>query len=353
MSKDKITYFSFTEDLSGLLFLAASTSCAFTMDPFVPDDRVAYLPKDPVSIAEFVSRDRRHILIVPTSTPTSAFMHDTRDGNIKEDYEVDTPISAVAVAGLHFVLKTQNAVAIFHIDNIAPPQILPSFKGNERSLAVSKVQNCENEPYFVVAFPGEAQGTISIASCPTSVAKPQYDDGKGGEEPKCTITHTISAHDGFVSLLAISEDGTLVASVSDEGTYIRVFRVGPSEPQVIERTGVHREFYRGYNQCTIAAMRISPSKEILAVLSTNGTCHLYGLTDNIENYWRWLSPNRVMSYCNIYCGKTDVGEIRFGPDSRTMYVACSNGKCTKYSLEIDDSKHIVAKELLSNTISVL
>lgn len=355
MSKDKITYFSFTEDLSGLLFLAASTSCAFTVDPFAPDDKVVYLPKDPVALAEFVSRDRRHILIVPTSTTTSAFIHDTRDGNVKEEYTVDTPITAIAVAGLHFVLKTQNSVVIYHVDNLAPPQVLPSFQGNERALAVTRVLPSESEPYFVVAFPGEAKGTISVAACPTSVARPpaQDDDEDEEEEPKCTIMHTISAHDGFVSLLAISEDGTLVASVSEKGTYIRVFKVGPSEPRAIDRSGMYREFYRGINHKTIAAMRISPSNEILAVLSAKGTCHLYGLTDNIKNYWKYITPNSVSSYCNISCGQMDIGEIRFGPDSRTIYLACSNGKCMKFGLEIDGSKHIVATKLTSNDINVL
>lgn len=343
MNKDKITHFSFTGDLSSVLFLTSTASFAFKMEPFFQDGEAVYLPKDPVVIAEYVPQNKRFVLIVPKSATNSVLMHDMRDGCIKDEYPTEDPVLAICVTGNHIVLKTQKEVVIYHIDTPEPVQKFPSFHGeDERSLAVSKVLSTGEESYFFVAFPGTQQGTISIAK---SVLV-------GESEIQCTITNTIDAHNGFVKLLAMSEDGTIVASASEKGTCIRVFKPNPSGPQKIGRSGKYKEFHRGYTHGAIVAMRISPNNEILAVLSANGTCHLYGLTGNIANNWKLISPNSVSSYCDIACGVMDNGEIRFGPDSKTIYIACSNGKCMKHELSIDKDKHIVSKELYLNPIKI-
>lgn len=353
MAKDTITHLSFTEDLSRLLLLTPSITCAFTMDPFAPDDKAVSLPNYSLATAEYVPQNKRFILAVRRTNPMQAFMYDMYNGGVPECYDTEAPVLAVGISGFHVVLKTLSSVVIYHVDNPAPPLTLPCFSGEERALAISKVVPGPGEAHFFVAFPGQAQGTVAVAKCLASAATLE----SKGAEKDAFITCTASAHDGHVSSLAISEDGTLVASASEKGTSIRVFKVDANSsneaPQVIERAGVHREFYRGYKHCAIAGMRISPNNEMLAVLSVNGTCHLYGLTDNITNYWKFSSPNSVSSYCNIDCGATDTGEIRFTSDSKIMYVACSNGRCLRFGLKVDASKHIVATELASIPIKIL
>lgn len=77
----------------------------------------------------------------------------------------------------------------------------------------------------------------------------------------------IEAHNHPISRVVISQDGSLVATASDQGTLIRLFDASTGS--------LLTEFRRGKLKSRILAMAISPNNTKLAILSENGTIHLF------------------------------------------------------------------------------
>ena len=80
----------------------------------------------------------------------------------------------------------------------------------------------------------------------------------------------IQAHNGPLACVALSDDGTLAATASDKGTLVRVWDT--AEPQKMVK-----ELRRGADHAQIWCMCFSKDKSLLAVSSSRGTCHIYGL----------------------------------------------------------------------------
>lgn len=85
-------------------------------------------------------------------------------------------------------------------------------------------------------------------------------------------TMVIEAHKGEIAALALSFDGTLLATASEKGTIIRVFNV---------ETGVKMyQFRRGTYPTKIHAMCFSSDNQFLAVTCSSKTIHIFKLTKN-------------------------------------------------------------------------
>lgn len=79
----------------------------------------------------------------------------------------------------------------------------------------------------------------------------------------------IAAHQSPLGALALSADGSLLASASQKGTVVRVFRVTDG---VLLRT-----FRRGTTTATISCLCFSHDCALLAVASDHGTVHVFQL----------------------------------------------------------------------------
>ena len=80
----------------------------------------------------------------------------------------------------------------------------------------------------------------------------------------------IPAHDSPLAAIAFSSTGTLIATASEKGTVIRIFRV-------CDGVRLH-EFRRGVKRCaTIYSLAFSVDSQFLAASSNTETVHVFRL----------------------------------------------------------------------------
>ncbi|KAJ9645834.1 Phosphatidylinositol 3,5-bisphosphate-binding protein [Coniosporium tulheliwenetii] len=103
----------------------------------------------------------------------------------------------------------------------------------------------------IIAFPGRTAGQVQIVHLATRAVS------------------IIPAHTSPLRALALSPDGTLLATASDKGTILRVFATANCAKM--------HEFRRGIDPATIFSVAISPSSSLLAVTSDKSTLHIFEL----------------------------------------------------------------------------
>jgi WD40 repeat protein len=79
----------------------------------------------------------------------------------------------------------------------------------------------------------------------------------------------VAAHESDLARLALSGDGSLLATASDKGTLIRVFDAH-SGAQL-------REFRRGVDRALVYSIVFCPETKYLACSSDKGTVHVFNL----------------------------------------------------------------------------
>lgn len=80
----------------------------------------------------------------------------------------------------------------------------------------------------------------------------------------------VPAHNGALACVALSEDGALAATASERGTLVRVWDTASGR--------LVKELRRGADGAHIWAMCFSRDKTLLAVSSSRGTCHIFGVS---------------------------------------------------------------------------
>ena len=85
---------------------------------------------------------------------------------------------------------------------------------------------------------------------------------------------TIKAHNSNISCLALNSDGSLVATASDKGTLIRIYRSDNGE--------FLQEVRRGKENAEIYTISFNNSNQFLACTSDRGTIHIFSLDKVIE-----------------------------------------------------------------------
>lgn len=124
----------------------------------------------------------------------------------------------------------------------------------DNPLGICAIQTHSNFPFVLVA-PGEEVGTITIRG-----------DGLPGK--------TVKAHYHPIQHVALSPNGSYVATASQRGTMIRVFNVETGEKLY--------EFRRGIDGATIHSIVFDPETRYLAVSSDHGTVHIFELLPAIQ-----------------------------------------------------------------------
>lgn len=113
------------------------------------------------------------------------------------------------------------------------------------------------------------KGPVAIFGCLGTKAGTalvvEVDKAKG----TCTSS-VLSAHKTPISWVSISQDGSLLATVSEKGTLIRIFDV--------EQLKLLREYRRGTKQSDICSLTFSADNSYILVTASSGTTHLFDLT---------------------------------------------------------------------------
>jgi WD40 repeat protein len=84
-----------------------------------------------------------------------------------------------------------------------------------------------------------------------------------------SITALINAHESAISFLCLNRDGTILATASDKGTLIRIFKV---------ESGIFlQELRRGAEKAEIYSVAFDFNSNFLACSSDRGTIHIFSL----------------------------------------------------------------------------
>lgn len=133
----------------------------------------------------------------------------------------------------------------------------PTFESTKGPLAISTSFKCS------LASPGERRGYVQILHIDSSRRK--------NDILEVSKSISLRAHDHEIQALSLTEDGALLATVSTNGTLIRVWNTSSCQKVA--------EFRRGRQPARIQAIAFAKPRTLsainLAVLSDKGTIHIF------------------------------------------------------------------------------
>lgn len=83
------------------------------------------------------------------------------------------------------------------------------------------------------------------------------------------LSLSVVAHESQIAILSMNYDGSLLASASDKGTLIRLFRTDTGQ--------LLHEVRRGIDKAEIYSVCFNSSSKLLACSSDKGTIHIFSL----------------------------------------------------------------------------
>lgn len=169
------------------------------------------------------------------------------------DIEGQDSVINILAAKNRFIVVYKSQVKVY---NVSPVGLVAQLNGAINDLAPCDC--CERDGKLMIAMTGKTLGTLSITTI------------SDHREEK-----SIEAASHPLSIIRFNSDGSMIATASEKGTLIRVFDT--SKPSLI------MELRRGAMPAQITSMAFSPGSQYLAVLSSNGTLHVFDLNDSITD----------------------------------------------------------------------
>ncbi|KAF3903627.1 hypothetical protein AA313_de0204984 [Arthrobotrys entomopaga] len=178
---------------------------------------------------------------VPKFPPNRVVIWDDARQRVVITLEFNSDVISVRLSRSKIIVVLRNHLSIYTFSS--PPERLQTFEtvNNDFGLA------CLGSKH--VASPGRTLGQVNL-----------FDLQTGNN----TI---VPAHTSSIMALALSPNGELLATASENGTLIRIFSTASS--------AIVTELRRGIDKARIYSMAFSPSSNRLAVTSDKGTLHIF------------------------------------------------------------------------------
>ncbi|KAF3902225.1 hypothetical protein ABW21_db0209466 [Orbilia brochopaga] len=177
----------------------------------------------------------------PKFPPNRVIIWDDAKEKVVITLDFKSDVLAVRLSRSRIIVVSRNHLFVYTFSS--PPERRQTFEtvNNDFGLA------CLGSKH--VAFPGRTIGQVNL-----------FDLQTGNN----TI---VPAHTSSIMALALSPNGELLATASENGTLIRVFSTASS--------AIVNELRRGIDKALIYSMAFSPSSNRLAVTSDKGTLHIF------------------------------------------------------------------------------
>lgn len=198
---------------------------------------------------------------------------------VSTSLEFRTAVQRIRISPTHLAVVLLNSVSIYKMK--VPPEKITAYE-------------TVNNPYglccltqTLVAFPGLTPGQVKLFDLLTNNVS------------------IIPAHNSPLRAIALSKNGDMVATASEQGTLIRVW----SFPSCTKIT----EFRRGIDPATILSLAFSPDGLTLAAASDKATIHIFDLPgspttdpDPKAHKWGFLSkvPMLPRQFSDTYASAT-------------------------------------------------
>jgi len=244
-------------------------------------------------------------------SPNKVFLCDMASDTIIAEIQYEVEVKAVRITeyGLIVVLPTQTFIYDGHVHPKCIHMIETCY--NEKGLVAVATIKKKDRNGITIVLPGKIQGEIQLLNLqykekqyndetgrttPTTPTPMNYSFSSGGNDRirrpmtgvgvgvssssfSNSIIPTFSkirAHKSTLSCLAISPNGELVASASEQGTIIRIFNLE-------SRQKIH-EFRRGTDKAQIYSINFNKNCTKICVSSNKGTIHIFNLDENSSLY---------------------------------------------------------------------
>ena len=156
----------------------------------------------------------------------------------------------------------ENKIFVFTFPTFENIDIIDTFQNPKGVIAISA-----NTEETIIAYPDKSKGYVRIKSY--SSQKPD--------------TSLLNAHESQIACLSINKEGTLLATASDKGTLLRLFKIDDGT--------LVQELRRGTENATIYSIAFDPQSKFLACTSDRGTIHIFTLAIANKNIKEALIPS--------------------------------------------------------------
>ncbi|EFX84740.1 hypothetical protein DAPPUDRAFT_99438 [Daphnia pulex] len=196
------------------------------------------------------------VAVVSLSSPRKLKVCHFKKGTEICNYSYSNTILAVKLNRARLVVCLEESLYIHNIRDMKVLHTIRDTPSNPQGLCALSPNSNE---HCYLAYPGSATiGEVQIFDAYNLQAKTM-----------------IPAHDSPLAAIAFSITGTLIATASEKGTVIRIFRVD-------DGARLH-EFRRGVKRCaTIYSLAFSADSQYLAASSNTETVHIFKLEDPEE-----------------------------------------------------------------------
>lgn len=196
------------------------------------------------------------VAVVSLSSPRKLKVCHFKKGTEICNYSYSNTILAVKLNRARLVVCLEESLYIHNIRDMKVLHTIRDTPSNPQGLCALSPSTPNSNEHCYLAYPGSATiGEVQIFDAYNLQAKTM-----------------IPAHDSPLAAIAFSYSGTLIATASEKGTVIRIFRV--------EDGARLHEFRRGVKRCaTIYSLAFSADSQYLAASSNTETVHIFKLED--------------------------------------------------------------------------
>jgi len=308
----KILYISLNHDHSCFTVGSSIGFYVFSVDPL--KDRFHKVWGRGVGIIEMLLKSNILALVgggdEPKFPPNKLIIWDDFQNKSIAQLEFSSNIKGVKLCREVVCVLLDNEIHIYHFNNLDVLTSLTSECNNEAGLCT-----LSGNGEIVLGYCGLKPGLLRIERIDSVTAK--------------TSAISVAAHKSGLSCMGISIDGTLIATASQKGTFIRVFDT---------KTGtLQREYRRGTSPSPITSLNFSADNNFLLASSGTGTVHVFDICSSGKNRERSIIRFHTSSPRSVSC---------FGSEDSTIVVIGYDGKYSRYSYIVDKSQLIPRSEVV-------
>ncbi|KAF9490949.1 WD40 repeat-like protein [Pleurotus eryngii] len=280
MANSNLLYANFNQDYS---CVSVGTRKGYSITNCEPFGRVYTMNNGARGIVEMLFCTSLLALVgvadVPGSSPRKLQIVNTKRQTMICELLFPSSILAVKMNRRTLVIVLETEVYIYDISNMRLLHVIETTANPEAICALSP-----NAEASYLAYPSQVPSPNSpLSTYPASDAATASSASNPQSNGDVTIFSTTSlataniipsAHKSPLSILQISQNGTLLATASVKGTVIRVWSVPKAEKLY--------QFRRGSREARIYSIAFNPVGSLMAVSSANETVHLFKLGRGAE-----------------------------------------------------------------------
>ena len=202
----------------------------------------------------------------PRFSPQKIIIFDDHQGKIISFLRFNKKVLNVRLISNKILGIIEDKIYIFNLNTLETQLSLSTYDNPTGIIGLSNEENNK----LIIAYPMHHQGIVNIRNC---INKRVSKDSK-----------IIEAHESKLSCLSINNDGSLLATSSDRGTLIRIFRL-PNGENITA-------FRRGTKNVTMNCIAFSPNNIFIGCASDVGTIHIF----SIASITKRLNENNNKNY---------------------------------------------------------